>query len=91
MFMSREHLQELSGLQRPQAVARWLTRERIPYIMGADKWPRVLEAVVRKKLGENVQSVQPSTPEPQLRSIYAPPADGRRKRVKKFESPSGAG
>lgn len=67
MFMSRDNLKELSGLQRPDAVARWLARERIPYIVGADKWPRVLETVVRKRLGENLKDAPSNALEPQLR------------------------
>lgn len=78
MFMSREHLKELSGLQRPDAVARWLTRERIPYIVGADKWPRVLESVVRKRLGESPKDIPSSISEPQLRLLRATSKGKRR-------------
>ncbi len=51
IFVSRADLTELSGRQRPSSVRAWLDRQGIPYVVGADKWPRVLEAAILTKLG----------------------------------------
>ena len=64
MFLSQDDLKALSGLQRPSAVKRWLDKERIRYLVGADAWPRVLRVVVTERLGGKV--VPPPMPEPQL-------------------------
>ena len=64
-IMTRTELAELTGLQRPAATRRWLERERIPYLMGADGWPRVLWGPVLKRLGGSVEPLP--RPEPQLR------------------------
>lgn len=46
-----EELKRLTGLVRPSAIKRFLTRERIPYLVGADGWPRVLNAIIMQRLG----------------------------------------
>lgn len=68
MFISRPDLIELTGLQRPSAIRRWLKRERIEYIDGADGWPRVLQSVVVARLGGKAETIKP---EPRLRLRHA--------------------
>lgn len=64
MYLSRSDLVDLTGLKRPSAVMRWLDRERIIYLVGADGWPRVLQAVIMDRLGSKAVPVKP---EPRLR------------------------
>lgn len=59
-----EELKRLTGLQRPSAIRRFLTRQKVPYMVGADGWPRVLEAVILQKMGGQIT---PPAPEPRLR------------------------
>lgn len=40
-----EELKRLTGLERPSAIKRFLTKQRIPFLLGADGWPRVLRAI----------------------------------------------
>lgn len=65
MFLADNCLCQLSGLKRPSAVRRWLEAQRIPYLVGADGWPRVLDAIIRERLGWK-QETSPLH-EPQLR------------------------
>lgn len=62
--VSPDDLKRLTGLERPSAVRRFLTRERIPYMVGADGWPRVLQAIIMDRLGGKVA---PPANEPRLR------------------------
>lgn len=55
MFLTRENLIELTGRERPTAIARWLTREGFPFVVGMDGWPRVLVSVVEARMGASVQ------------------------------------
>lgn len=64
MIASQETLTELTGLKRPSAVRRWLDREHIPYMVGVDGWPRVLQATIMERLGGKPAQAKP---EPQLR------------------------
>ncbi len=52
LTLSRLDLQELSGRQRPDAIRRWLDAQRIPYLDGADGWPRVLSAIIQARMGQ---------------------------------------
>jgi hypothetical protein len=65
MFLADTCLCQLSGLKRPSAVRRWLEAQRIPYMVGADGWPRVLDTIIRERLGlgQDTSTIQ----EPQLR------------------------
>lgn len=63
MILTRKELNELTGLQRPSAVRRWLDGQRIPYLVGADGWPRVLQAAIIDRMGGKPVIVR----EPQLR------------------------
>lgn len=63
MILPRDTLISITGLQRRSAVRRWLDRHAIPYLVGADGWPRVLQAVMMERLGGQV----PQIPEPRLR------------------------
>lgn len=58
-----DDLKRLTGLERPSAIKRFLTRQRIPYMVGADGWPRVLHAILMQRLGGQVAPPK----EPQLR------------------------
>jgi hypothetical protein len=59
-----EDLKCLTGLVRPHAIKRYLDEEGIPYMKGADGWPRVLQAVLLERLGGKQGT---PTREPQLR------------------------
>ena len=63
MFLARTELIALAGTSRPKVVARWLTREGIPYVVGVDGWPRVLVSVVEARMGVMSQTKR----EPRLR------------------------
>ena len=64
MIAEQSTLTAITGLQRPHAIRKWLDRENIPYLNGADGWPRVLQAVIVARL--NGKS-DPPKPEPILR------------------------
>lgn len=59
-----DELRQLTGLERPSAIKRFLTQQRIPYMVGADGWPRVLHAIIIERLGGQVM---PPAAEPKLR------------------------
>lgn len=61
-----EELKRLTGLERPSAIKRFLTRQRIPYMVGADGWPRVLNAILMQRLGGHV--TPPAEPQLRLRN-----------------------
>lgn len=63
MFLSQAELRELTGLQKPSAIVRWLLARAYPHEIGADGWPRVLRAFVQAKLGA------PTPREPRLRLV----------------------
>lgn len=64
MVASQDLLKEVSGLQRPSAIRRWLKKQHIKYVDGADNWPKVAEASIMEKL-RGVPSANDN--EPQLR------------------------
>lgn len=64
MFLTTDHLRELTGLQRPSSVRRWLDEQHIPYLVGADGWPRVLQAVILERMSG---VIVPNLSEPRLR------------------------
>lgn len=51
MIADRSILIGVTGLQRPSAIRRWLEREKIPYLVGADKWPKVAQSEIDRRLG----------------------------------------
>lgn len=61
---SPDELKRLTGLERPSAIRRFLTNQRIPFMVGADGWPRVLHAIIMERLGGQIK---PPVTEPQLR------------------------
>lgn len=61
---SPEELRRLTGLMRPSAIKRYLDEQRIPYMVGADGWPRVLHMVLMAKLGGSMRATDR---EPRLR------------------------
>jgi hypothetical protein len=67
VILPRDTLIDITGLKRRSAVRRWLDRQGIPYLVGADGWPRVLQAVMMERLGAQA----PQIPEPKLRLRHA--------------------
>ena len=63
MFLLRPEIIELSGLHRQSAVCRWLDRQGIQYLVGADGWPRVLRSAIMERLGGQIV---PHTAQPEL-------------------------
>jgi len=61
-----EELKSITGLERPSAIRRFLDRHGIPYIVGADKWPRVLPSIILERLGAS-STPAPAKREPRLR------------------------
>jgi hypothetical protein len=61
---SPAELKLLTGLERPSAIRRFLTKQRIPFMVGADGWPRVLQAIILERLGG---PIAPPAHEPRLR------------------------
>ena len=68
LTLSRDELMELSGRQRPDAIRRWLDRQRIPYLDGADGWPRVLMAIIEARMGLKSPAPPPKR-EPRMRLL----------------------
>jgi hypothetical protein len=56
-LLSREDLCALTGLKRPDAIARWLKSQGIPHIVAPDAWPRVHSVVIESLLGANGTTV----------------------------------
>ena len=56
-----EELQELSDLERPSAICRWLEQRRIPYVISAKGWPKVLRTAILDPQREPQQSTEPLT------------------------------
>lgn len=54
MFLTDQTVQHLTGLKRPSAQIRWLRSRGYPVEVGADGKPKVLEDVVRSRLGGKV-------------------------------------
>lgn len=52
--LTPEALRKWSGLQRPSAVRRWLDRLHIPYLPGADGWPKVAPEAMMYRIGAPV-------------------------------------
>ena len=50
MFLSPDDLSELTGLKRPSAQVRWLSRAGMRYAISADGGVRVLRAEVERYL-----------------------------------------
>lgn len=67
MVLSKETLTEISGLQKPAYIRKWLEGEKVPYLLGADGWPRVLESIMVERLGGKVTSKHPKEPQLRLR------------------------
>ncbi len=63
MFLTIAELRELTDLERQAAIRRWLDRQRIPFIVAANGWPKVLRCVIMERLGAQVTA---PTAEPEL-------------------------
>ena len=66
MFLEDEELAELTRLKRPSAQAKWLQRNGIRYVTGADGSPRVLRSAIEKMLGG---AVRPKGAEPDMDAL----------------------
>lgn len=64
---SQQELRQFTGLTRPSAIKRFLLLRRIPFIVGADGWPRVLRPVLISMLGGKAEYPTEPTNEPRLR------------------------
>ena len=54
MILADKDIARLTGLKRPSAQIRWLRSRGYPLDVGADGKPKVLEDVVRSRLGGKV-------------------------------------
>ena len=66
MILTKQELADISGLKRPDAMRRWLDRQQIPYIVGADKWPRVLQEIMMARMGVKTRQAPVQEAEPEL-------------------------
>lgn len=66
MFLEDAELADLTRLKRPSAQARWLQRNGIRFVTGADGSPRVLRSAVEKILGG---AVRPQGAQPDMDSL----------------------
>lgn len=64
MFLTSEELEQLTGYQKSSAQARWLARERLPFVKGGDGKMKVLRQAVEQRLGLKHEAPKP---EPRLR------------------------
>ena len=62
MILANKTLSEITGLRRPSAVRRWLDRQKWPYVVGADGWPRVLEAIMMERMGGKITATPAKEP-----------------------------
>lgn len=49
-FVDHDTLKSVSELSRPSAIRRWLDSRGIPYIVGNNNWPKVLEDTLLSRL-----------------------------------------
>src|SRR5574337_336484 len=68
VFLANPILCQLSGLKRPSAICRWLQGQRIPYVVGADSWPRVLDVIIQERLGAGRNTNPVNEPQLKLRN-----------------------
>lgn len=61
-LLTRDDLRALTGLKRPDAIARWLRAQGIPHITAPDAWPRVHAVVVESLLGANGTTIAKARP-----------------------------
>ena len=74
MILSNAELVKLSGRHRPSAIMRWLDSERIPYLVGADGWPRLAGTLLDTK--EPPISLYPA-PDPGFRRLQTQQRNAR--------------
>lgn len=43
MLLTRDQVKDLSGYRKPSCQIRWLKKQGLPFFVGADGYPRVLE------------------------------------------------
>lgn len=54
-----DELRELSDAVRPSAICRWLDRHRIPYVISAKGWPKVLRSAILDQQPKPEQASEP--------------------------------
>ncbi len=57
--LTRDELRELSGRQKRSAIVAWLKDRRIPYILDADDWPKVLRSAILDQPAPRLQASEP--------------------------------
>jgi hypothetical protein len=63
MFLTVEHLNELTGYKRPAAMRRWLSQQGMRFLVGPDGYPRLLEKEVeRVMVGSSASNISRSKP-----------------------------
>lgn len=60
MWLTREELCDMTDLERPDAIQRWLTANGYTFEVSAKGWPKVLRATVESRHGISPQ--QPKRP-----------------------------
>lgn len=68
-YLSRAELRDLAGRRNLEAVLAWLKGARLPYLLDADGWPKVLRAVHDKRLGLADQAAPAQDSEPDFSAI----------------------
>ena len=51
MFLTKQHVEDLTGFKRPSRQCRWLANHGYRFEVNAAGWPVVLSSVVEQKLG----------------------------------------
>lgn len=68
MIADHDLLTAVTGRRRPHAIRRWLERERIPFLVGADGWPKVLQSLIVARLGGQSAPAPEARPQVFLRN-----------------------
>ncbi|MND86655.1 hypothetical protein D3C80_786300 [compost metagenome] len=66
MLLTADEVADLTGYQQPTAQVGWLVENNLSYLLGGDGKPKVLRALVVRRLGGEAESGPPAR-EPQLR------------------------
>lgn len=69
MLLTPEELEQLTGYQKSSAQARWLTRERLPFVIGGDGKLKVLRLTIEQRLGASMVTVHQREPQLRLQGI----------------------
>lgn len=58
MILTRDELRDLSGYSQRTRQKRWLAENGIPFLTGADGFPRVSRQTIEERLGVKAQRKQ---------------------------------